>query len=373
MKPLIAIDGRGLFQKNPTGVANAFKNIYQHLQPLAPELSYLIWHNQFKKLNPDLSNFFHDRENNLTVQARIPNNFLHYGWWKFLSQPTADYLVKKFSKQEPHAWWLPNIAQIRLAPKTKYLLTLHDLSFILNPSWYPYRKQLWHKFLRLKNLLDKATYIVCVSNEVKQSALELYKLPEKKLHIGHLAPVELAPQPTTYNLQPTTYFLHLASNLKRKNTDGVISAYKIYRKLTDAPKDLLLIGNYQLKEKISGIISLPYQTEAQLASLYQNAGALLYPSWYEGFGLPILEAQKNNCPVITSAVGSLSEVAGNSALYAQPWDILGLAKLMFELEKNEAWQELLKNEGQKNLARFSWTKTAQLYNYLFWEMIKSKF
>jgi len=400
MPPLIGIDGRGLFQKNPTGIAKAFAHIYKNLIDIEPKLDYLIWNNQWKKTTPI--------ETKNIITTRLPNIFLHYGLWAFLPQPTLNFLINsipiivdrqlweygKITKTvtiEPRAWWLPNIAQVRVQPKTKYLLTLHDLSFVINPKWYPLRKQLWHKFLRLKKLLNDATYIVCVSNEVKHSAMDLYKIPEKKLFVGRLAPTSFVvpslprtagkldtgkvgtqTKAITQNSEFKTqnYYLHLASNFKRKNTDGVIAAYKIYRALSENPNDLILVGDYKLKENIAGIKVLPYQLDETLPRLFQNATALLYPSWYESFGLPVLEAQKNNCPVIGSAVGSLPEIGANSILYAQPWDTVGLAKLMAEFENNIEWQNKLREAGQKNIQEYSWSKTAQLYHYLFWEILK---
>lgn len=156
-----------------------------------------------------------------------------------------------------------------------------------------------------------------------------------------------------FNLKEKTYFLFVSSLKKHKNYKRVIEAFRQFNK--DKNYKLILVGKDNQNFSNDDIIFTGYINDNELNSLYKNAIALIFPSLMEGFGVPILEAQFHKCPVITSKVSSMPEIAGEGAILVNPYDIDEI-KESLNLVLDESIRNRLIEKGILNLKRFSWEK-----------------
>ena len=182
------------------------------------------------------------------------------------------------------------------------------------------------------------------------------------------------------------YFLYIGNWRPRKNLPGLIKSFKIFRE--KAGRDyLLIIGGRKdkrfldlekevKKNQLEGkVILTDFLKPEEVAALYEKARALTFPSFYEGFGLTVLEAQSSGLPVLTSNTSSLPEVAGKGALYVNPYDVEEIARGMEKIAFNGKFREDLIKRGFENIRRFSWMKSAkQLLNifHSFYENSSSR-
>lgn len=162
------------------------------------------------------------------------------------------------------------------------------------------------------------------------------------------------------------YFFYCGALSPRKN---ILRSIRAFLSVADQiEQDFVLVSGASwhdaevrslIAEHRGGRIHLhPYVSEKELVALYQNADALIYPSLYEGFGLPILEAQASGCPVLTSSVTSCPEVAGQGAIIVDPRSVAEIAEGMLQLGRDGELREALRRRGRENLRRYSWDKTA---------------
>lgn len=226
--------------------------------------------------------------------------------------------------------------------------------------------------------------IVTVSNFSKRELIKFYKIKPEKIDVIYEGVPEMLKieenfaQKTLIKfkiVQP--YFLYIGSWRPRKNLPGLIKAFKIFIKknknfqlVIAGRKDKRffdleqIIKNENLEQKI---ILTNFISQKEKTALYKNALALIFPSYYEGFGLPVLEAQSLGIPVLTSDISSLPEVAGDAALYVSPYNVEKIAQGMEEIASNEGLRKDLIQRGYENIKRFSWQKSAQQLLNLFYE------
>ena len=143
------------------------------------------------------------------------------------------------------------------------------------------------------------------------------------------------------------YILYLGSNHKRKNIDGLKKAFKILKEEYKIKHELILVGAER------------HVSEEEKRELLNNAEIFVYPSFYEGFGLPVLEAQKVGVPVIASNVSSFPEILGNSALLVNPNNPNEIAEAVYKVLIDENLRNDLIKKGLENINRFSWLKCAE--------------
>ena len=225
--------------------------------------------------------------------------------------------------------------------------------------------------------------IVTVSNFSKKELIKLYKIQPNKIAVIYEGVPEL-PKVDDKSLQDTLnkfninrpYFLYIGNWRPRKNLPGLIKAFKLFKekgfdyllviggrkdkRFLDLEKE---IKNNQLEGKV---ILTDTLSQEEVAALYKGAKALTFPSFYEGFGLPVLEAQSLGIPVLTSNTSALPEVAGDSVLYVNPYKVKEIAKGMEKIALDAKLRKDLIQKGYENIKRFSWQKAAkQLLNLIY--------
>lgn len=212
--------------------------------------------------------------------------------------------------QPPDLLFLPNIGFIGAPSTWKSQLIVHDVSFLIEPCWFRPKQRIWHHLVRPKQLFRQATELLCVSQRTLQDAVDLAGVSTEACHRLSLDPLSLTETPTVAFPKPPAgrrMILAFGADDPRKN---FATAEFAVRHLKQEPgfEDLQLFAIGRDAEP----------TDQELIALYQQAAVLLYPSWYEGFGLPLHEAASYGCKAIASTAGALPETAPPGTRFAHP-------------------------------------------------------
>lgn len=254
------------------------------------------------------------RPNCRRVHLRIPNKL--WSLLSFLKLVSLDQEIEK--RTGPiDAIFLPNLGFTgRL--KKPYLLLIHDLSFLIEPRWFSCKMRWWHRAVRAQETIHAAAHLLAVSETTKQDAIKILSLSPERISVLPLG-TTLSTAPDSLVSPFKRYVLALGANDPRKNASTAIEAVRVLRQ--EQPfKDieLVLVGAASFKDNDPWIHSIEHPSDPELASLYQHACAFLYPSWYEGYGLPLHEAASFGTPCISSTAGALPETAPLGTLFADP-------------------------------------------------------
>ena len=225
--------------------------------------------------------------------------------------------------------------------KAKRVTTIHDLVVYKYPqSSHP--KIIAAQKRRLEWVKKECDLIIAVSQSTKKDIIEILKIPEEKIRVIYEA---ADPVFRSAKKETQAYILGMGAPGSRKNIESLISAF-----------NLLKLKGVDLK--VVGPSGLGAVSQEKLVELYSNALCFVYPSFYEGFGLPVLEAMACGCPVVTSNVSSMPEVGGDAAVYVDPEnieDIKNKIEKILEMDPDE--KKKLIDAGRQQAGKFSWEKT----------------
>jgi len=251
------------------------------------------------------------------------------------------------------------------------VVTIHDLSYIYYPNEF-LKKDLY----QLKNwtnyTVKAAKKIIAVSNSTKNDLIKIYKVPPQKIEViynGFNQYKGIKASSLRERKLQKPYILYIGTLQPRKNLINLIRAFYKFNQIY--PQFELIIAGKKgwLYQKIfeevenlgieDKVFFTDYVTDYQLVYLYQNAFCLVIPSFYEGFGLPVLEAMSFNCPVLASFSSSLPEVGGEACLYFNPEDINDLTEKLIKLNNDLLLRKKLIKNGKERIKLFSWDKCGQ--------------
>ena len=259
-----------------------------------------------------------DQRISITRHLFLPNKCVSLLTW--LGVTSFDRLIMR---ERPDALLLPNIGFIG-RPNVPYALIVHDLSFVIEPLWYARKARWWHKAVHASRLICEATLLIAVSERTKQDVIErLGVAPEKIVVI----PLGLDVHVAQTKSQPSSWIiprmkrsvLALGGSHPRKNIRCIIETIRALRKEPGYHDlGLVLTGTHRDKTYPSFVTALQRPSNNALASLMQEAAAFLYPSWYEGYGLPLHEAARFGTPCIASASSCFPETAPTGTLLCSP-------------------------------------------------------
>ena len=290
-----------------------------------------------------------------------------------LAFPKLDKLVKgRFD-----VVFVPNLHVTPLSAGIPMVLTIHDASWLVNPSWFSPKTRLWHKIVRPKVLVDRATRLIVPSESTAREAQAFLGADPSKIRIiPHGVDPIFSPKPTPQdhgvrsrlNL-PKRFALFLGTIEARKNVDGIIEAVRMYREKTGDRLELVLVGSKGWgslggSEGLGGrkdewVTRLGYVPDTDRPALYRFASVFLFSSHMEGFGMPVLEAMASGTPVITSPRGALPEVAGDAAMYADPIDPNRIEMCLEQFFGSQELQAKLSARGLERAKGFDWGETAR--------------
>ncbi|MEK7464201.1 MAG: glycosyltransferase family 1 protein [Patescibacteria group bacterium] len=369
----IFFDGRVLINTGVfSGISEYARILLGNLLENDSKNEYIIFLNSFRK-NLEISKQFSSNRSK-TINYHIPNRLLDITS-NLLNFPAIDKTVKADVFYSPHL----NILSFK-NPKRR-VLTIHDLSFMYFPKFFSVAQKLWHMRQSYESQIKSAGKIIAVSDFTAWNIAETFNIPKeniKRIYSGINPIYKIIPK-NNEELKKFSYskglnnpfLLYLGALEPRKNIIGVIKAFNLLKTKTRFGDLKLVIagGKGWLYDKIfkeaatssykKDILFWGKASPKEALYLYNLASVFVYPSFFEGFGFPPLEAQACGLPVVASNRSSLPEILGNSALLSDPYKTDELAMGIETVLVDTAMREELKDKGLENIKRFSWKNTAQ--------------
>lgn len=364
-----------------TGVGYYAKNLVHALAKVDSENEYILY------------GIFYDCFPRGWKRADIPKtgNFrLHQknfpSWW-------VDRKWKNFRKYKEKLFGGVDVLHstaftMPLVSKLKVVVTIHDLSIFIYPQ---HHTEANYQFVtrNVHQAARQASFIIADSENTKREIRRFLHFPEEKIEVVYLAAGDIFNRKCSgdslsqikdkYKIKKG-YFLSVGSMEPRKNLGRALVAFKALIEMKKADYQFVITGGkgwkneafYNLIRKLDideHLVFTGYVPEEDLPPLYQGADVFVYPSLYEGFGLPVLEAMTSGVPVITSNTTSLPEVAGDAAILVNPMEVFEIYEAMEALATKPQLREELKVKGEEQSRRFSWEKTAhqtlEIYKRIF--------
>lgn len=307
-------------------------------------------------------------------QARHP--FLYYAWFQFSVKSVLNRL-------KPDLFLSPD-GFLSLGAKCKQLPVIHDINFLHHPKDVKWLTSRYYNYFFPK-FAKEATRIATVSEYSKQDISSQYHIPSNKIDVVYnginefFGPVDEFTQSQTRKqfAGGCPYFVYVGSIHPRKNIHTLVTAFAMFKKEHNSNVKLLLAGPaywglselYQhiKKEGVEGeVIFTNRLKDEDLAKVLGSAIAMTFIPYYEGFGIPLVEAMQAEVPILTSNVTSLPEIAGEAALTVEPKNTTDIKNAMYQLWTNDSLRNTLIEKGRTQRLKFSWDKSAQL----LWQCIE---
>lgn len=337
----IIFDGRVLTHTHFTGVENYTKNIYNYL---TKKTSILL------------------------LKPKTKNKYLTHVW---------NHLILPF-KNGDLLFCPANIAPFFVPKNKKMVVMLHDVAFLTYPDSFSSLFKSYYQWL-VPKVIHRADKIITVSQSSKKEIIRYYPHAKNKIEVISLGldnDFHLLP-----NVDKKNQILYVGSLNTRKN---FISVIKAFNQLPYDQYQLIIVGNFSsnfhldtitqgLLEKAKRNPNIEFKSNIsnnELALLYNESKLLLFPSFYEGFGLPPLEAMACGTPVITSNLSSMPEVCADAAIYIDPHNVEDIFQKMQTVLSNEALQQKLTNKGLEHIKQFTWEKATDKHIKVFNEVLE---
>lgn len=279
--------------------------------------------------------------------------------------------INRFISHRAFKRWKPDIVhETYYSPKSvapsgcKIVVTVYDMIHELYPEYFS-RQDRTREYKKIA--VDRADHIICISENTKKDLIHLLNVPPEKTTVVHLGFALTRSSQAVIPLPNRPYMLYVGSRGGYKNFQKLVTAYGSYPELRDN-FDLVAFGGGALKPQEIELIQRLHIPLTQvryiggddevLAALYAQAAMFVYPSLYEGFGIPPLEAMSFNCPVACSNTSSMPEVVGNAAIQFDPRDTDSIGQALISLSSQPALQQNLIELGRARVAKFSWEQCA---------------
>lgn len=295
---------------------------------------------------------------------------LSFYYWYNIKAPLA------LRKYKPDVWLQP-FGFCSLGTKIPQVLIVHDLAFKHFPKFIAWHHR-WFYQLFTKRFLQKAKEVVTVSEFSKTDIINQYQIPAEKITVVSGA-ARSGFQPVDWQEKEQIkagyadgreYFLFTGGIHPRKNLLNLMKAFSLFKKWQHSNMKLLIAGRlaWQYDDILTklksykyrdDVVLLDYLPDDQLMKITASAYAVVYPSYFEGFGLPVIEAMQSGVPVITSDTSSMPEVGGDAALYANPDSPDDIAKHMLNLYRDEALRNEMTKKGTERANAYNWDSAAE--------------
>ncbi|MEX0991073.1 MAG: glycosyltransferase family 1 protein [Actinomycetota bacterium] len=374
MSVRIVVDATSAVDRRKTGIGWYTRHLIRWLPEVDPEATYVAWYLHFRGLM-NKRRYFEDQDTPNLVERGVafPGRI-----YSRLNNRLEIPKVEWFTKFD--ALFAPNY----LPPATNskgLVLTVHDLAFKILPETAPHVNTYWLTYF--DRALKNAAEIVTVSEATRRDLIDIYDVAPERVTavlsgvdmdaIKPAAPEDVETTRTTYGVDGP-YFLFIGGLEPRKNLRMMLRAFG---KVPDDVRPNLVLAGSPVpwvpggKDMVdSAVRALPpsardqviltgYVSEAEKLALLTGAEALVYPSVYEGFGLPVLEAMACGTPVLTSDLSSLPEVVGDDAVLVDPYESGSIADGMERLMRDAELRARLREAGPRRARTFSWEETAR--------------
>lgn len=280
--------------------------------------------------------------------------------------------INRFISKLAFLRWRPDIVhETYYSPKsvapsgTKVVLTVYDMIHELYPECFSARDRTTEY---KKKAVKRAHHVICISENTQKDLIRLFGVAPEKTTVVHLGFALTQCGQAALPLQKRPFILYVGSRHGYKNFERLVAAYASSPELRDN-YDLIAFGGGAFKPQEFEMIRRLHVPLTQvremsgddgvLAALYSQAAMFVYPSLYEGFGIPPLEAMSFDCPVASSNTSSIPEVVGNAAIQFDPLDADSIANSLVSLASNSALRAQLIERGRARVMMFSWEQCAQ--------------
>lgn len=328
---------------------------------------------QFLRLRPDISYTFY---RGYFTRRLLPPKTLRNLFPRNLCYPLANTIRKimlHFSQLSEtfDLYFEPTSVPLNIKAR-RIVSTVHDFSVFHYPDWHPRERVEFFKKHFEKRIL-MADVIVTPSKYIQQEAVSL--LNDRKVIVSipnGYDPDVFFPKPDS---EEKNVILFVGTLEPRKNLGNLLNAFDSLPEYLRKEYRLVICGPYGWrceellgllkKKRDSSIQYLGYVQEEDLAELYRSSKCLVYPSFYEGFGLPVLEAMASGCPVIASNKSALPEVCGDAALYVDPYDVESIRNAMVKVIEDSDLRATLRKRGLERAKNYTWERSAEKYLEIF--------
>lgn len=372
----IGVDARCLQGRVHSGVEEYARTLLEKLLEQDTKNTYVLFVNAWDTTQLDFS--WAEKYSHVSVKVfHWPNKLLNFCFW-YLGWPKADRMLGGVD-----VFFLPNLNFIALSKKTRLIVTAHDLSFEMFPETFSWKRRLWHLFVNFRNIVRRANLVIAISQSTADDLRAVYKTPKKKIVVIPSGVREIF-QPVSHNdpslldIQkkyrlPYKFILSLGTIEPRKNLIALLQAFETMHAsghLELMKYSLVIAGeegwnSEEFFERVrqspvrEKIILTGFVADEDKPGLYSLASAFVYPSLYEGFGFPPLEAIACGAPVITSHTSAIPEVVGTSAMLIDPYRPEEILQSLRQVLLSKELQGVLRNSGPVQASHFSWSQTAQ--------------
>lgn len=376
----IGIDIRGLLTGKISGIEQYTLQTLKGLLSIDHGNAYVLFYVSYRDLDARLNELLQNhpflKADNVEIKklrwVDIP--LLLHAVFKPLNWPKADIVAGGLD-----VMFMPAPRLLPLSRKCAKVTTFHDLIFMIYPQFYTLSSRVWQWQMSYSYEARTSDAIIAVSENTKQDLVRLLKVDPQKIDVIYegvgLEYFDKPPDEVLANVKkkfhlPDRFIYYVGSIEPRKNLEAVVRALS---KLPQGPSDtikLVVSGSknwlssdlYQLVEELGlakQVVFTGPVSEVEKIALLNLALLFVFPSLYEGFGLMVLEAFAAGCPVITSNVSSLPEVAGDAAVLVHPRDVDGLAQRIEELATGSSLRQTLIRKGRDRARQFTWEASAR--------------
>ncbi|MEA1926410.1 MAG: glycosyltransferase family 1 protein [Patescibacteria group bacterium] len=347
----IGIDASRAFLKQRTGIEEYAYQVIKHLRGKLDDHEVFIY---VRKWNSGKIDF------ELPDNWRVKEIPYIYGW-------TQVGLAFDILFNPIDVFFSPAHTTAIIHPE-KTIVTIHGLEYEHCPENYSTYARLFHRFF-IKKSCAWATEIIAVSRNTKKDLINLYNAPKEKITVVYNGYERNSFETGTERISETPYVFYIGRLEQRKNIIGIIKAFEILKKRYKYHGSLFLAGNsghgYDAiqstiaKSKFKkDIKQFGFISETEKWNYLKYADVFLFPSFCEGFGIPIIEAQSIETPVVTSKIGPLDETAGNDEICVDPYSPNDIAQKAHLLIDDPDFRSNVIMKGKENVKRFSWEKCA---------------
>jgi len=349
-----------------------YAGIHSYTKEILNALSKLDKKNEYIVIRSESKNEFEGMEEIVVPYSSFPG----YRFWRLFFQ-----LPKILAKKGVDIVIEPaHFGPFNLPKKIKRVTVIHDMTVFLYPEYHVFSSQYLQRKI-LPSILKNSDQIITNSKNTTKDLINYFPFVKNKTTSILLGKDEsFKPQidrdVLINNKINQPYILYVGTLEPRKNVSSLIEAFNVFKQQTGKPHQLVLIGKKGWKSKgifeaihqspfVKDIILAGYVPKKELPIFYSMAEIFVYPSVYEGFGLPILEAMACGTPVITSGISSLPEVGGSAVLYSNPNSVTELSQHIITLCSDSDIRKKYSQLGLNQSAQFSWKKTAIEYVKIF--------
>jgi glycosyltransferase involved in cell wall biosynthesis len=373
----VAIDSTPLLNQR-TGVGQYTYHLIRNLLDLDSELDLILFCVSLRKPVP-LQQVIPKHANLSYADYRLPARLMQKAWNSF-GFPHAELFTGQFDIFHATNFTAPP------QKSGKLILTIHDVGFARMPENHPQSSRILNQIL--PHQLERADKIIVVSGFTRDEVVEVFAVPERKIRVIHngvspdfhpVADKEAAAMIARKYRIDQEYILFVGKLEARKNINGVVEAYGIFKKQSKMQHKLVLAGSLGWKGEEAlqkavesglekDVIHLGYVPDEDLPWLMSGATVFLYPSLYEGFGIPTIEAMACGIPVIASNSTSLPEVVGDAGLLVDPDNTEEIATALSRILDDASLRDELVRKGLERCKDFTWRKAAEQTFELYREL-----